>query len=207
MKGIVFDFDDVLCDTKSIHKNAFKNAIKEFSYFWNESMEREYRNSARSSTKSKLELFVSKGMIRSGDANLIEASKRAIMNDMLSEVRFSDKYFKRLASLNMQHNLKLAVVSNSDRSTVISFLKWTRLNELVDYISSSADQGLEEPTAELFVSLAQKMNATPGELVAFQHSPASIVAAKNAGLSKVYSANYMQLESSLSDFEKTFLRI
>lgn len=206
MKGIVFDFDDVLCDTRYAHKSSLKGALKEFNYFWNDNIENEYRKVYRHSTRARLQGLVEKGLVRKEDVDPIDVSKRAIMSDMMADAQFPERYFKRLSWLKHQHDLTFAIASDTDRAIVIAFLKWTRLNEIIDFVTTPADIGSADMSPALFVASAEKMKLPLDQVVAFQRCQPNVIAARTAPVRFVFEASFSHLENYLNGFERELKR-
>lgn len=206
MKGVIFDYDDVLCDTRYAHKSSLKGALKEFGYFWNDNFENEHRRTSRHSSRARLQGLVEKGLVRKEDVDSIDCSKRAIMTDMMAEAQFPERYFKRLGWLKQQYGLTYAIASDADRATILTFLKWTRLNEIIDYVTTPVDIGTTEMSPALFVASAEKMKVPLDQIVAFQRCVPNVIAARTAPVRFVFEASFSHLENYINGFERELKR-
>ncbi len=200
MKGLIFSFDNVLCDSKGIRRRAFQNALKENGYYWTPDMERAYE---KRDSGSRLDYLIESRQIKKEDVDLVEYSANAFTTDLMSECSFSDRSFEILENLK-QKGVKIAVASNASRSVILSFLKWTRLNEIVDFVTTTEDDGADKPDASVYVRTLQKMKLSPNEVIVFEGTYFGSVSAKLAGIENVREVSARSLEPALEHTERNF---
>lgn len=204
MKGIIFSFDNVLCETNYLHKKALYGALKEHGYYWSNEMEKGYEKVDDSPTRSRLNYLINSKQIRQEDAELVEYTTLSLASDMIAECKFSEKVFEQLENLK-HRGIQIAVASNCHRNTVINFLKWTRLNELVDFVTT-VDNGDFKPDPSVYIRTLQKMKLDPKLVTVFEGTYYGTVAAKLAGIENVRETSNRNLESSLRGFERAYFK-
>jgi len=202
MKGLIFSFDNVLFDSKGLRRRAFQNALKEHGYYWTPDMERAYE---KRDSGSRLDYMIETRRIKKDDINLVRRTVDNITADMMSEVKFSERAFEILENMK-KCGIKIAIVSNSSRPPIISFLKWTRLNEVVDFVTASESEDYErnKSNADVYTKTLQKMSLDPQDVVAFEGTYFGSVAAKLAGIENIREVSDHSLEPALEHLVRTF---
>lgn len=200
MKGLIFSFDNVLCDSKGLRRRAFQNALKEHGYYWTPDMERAYE---KKDSGSRLDYLIESRQIKKEDVDLVEWAIDSFTTDMMSEAKFSERAFEILENMK-KRGVKIAIASNASRPTIISFLKWTRLNEVVDYVTVTGDDGLNKPNASVYTRTLQKMALNPQDVIVFEGTYFGSVAAKLAGIENIREVSARSLEPALEHLEKAF---
>lgn len=200
MKGLIFSFDNVLCDSKGLRRRAFQNALKEHGYYWTPDMERAYE---KKDSGSRLDYLIESRQIKKEDVDLVEWAIDSFTTDMMSEAKFSERAFEILENMK-KRGIKIAIASNASRPTIISFLKWTRLNEVVDYVTVTGDDGLNKPNASVYTRTLQKMALNPQDVIVFEGTYFGSVAAKLAGIENIREVSARSLEPALEHLEKAF---
>jgi beta-phosphoglucomutase-like phosphatase (HAD superfamily) len=200
MKGLIFSFDNVLCDSKGLRRRAFQNALKEHGYYWTPDMERAYE---KRDSGSRLDYLIESRQIKKEDVDLVEWAIDSFTTDMMSEAKFSERAFEILENMK-KRGIKIAIASNASRPTIISFLKWTRLNEVVDYVTVTGDDGLNKPNASVYTRTLQKMALNPQDVIVFEGTYFGSVAAKLAGIENIREVSARSLEPALEHLEKAF---
>lgn len=200
MKGLIFSFDNVLCDSKGLRRRAFQNALKEHGYYWTPDMERAYE---KRDSGSRLDYLIESRQIKKEDVDLVEWAIDSFTTDMMSEAKFSERAFEILENMK-KRGVKIAIASNASRPTIISFLKWTRLNEVVDYVTVTGDDGLNKPNASVYTRTLQKMALSPQDVIVFEGTYFGSVAAKLAGIENIREVSARSLEPALEHLEKAF---
>lgn len=200
MKGLIFSFDNVLCDSKGLRRRAFQNALKEHGYYWTPDMERAYE---KRDSGSRLDYLIESRQIKKEDVDLVEWAIDSFTTDMMSEAKFSERAFEILENMK-KRGVKIAIASNASRPTIISFLKWTRLNEVVDYVTVTGDDGLNKPNASVYTRTLQKMALNPQDVIVFEGTYFGSVAAKLAGIENIREVSARSLEPALEHLEKAF---
>jgi len=198
MKGLIFSFDNVLCDSRGLRRRAFQNALKEHGYYWSPDMEKAYE---KRSVGSRLDYLIETRQIKKEDIDLVEWAIDSFTTDMMSEAKFSERAFEILENMKKK-GMKIAVASNASRRTIISFLKWTRLNEVVDYVTVTGDDGLDKPDSSVYTRTLQKMGLSPQEVVAFEGTYEGSTAAKLAGIESIREVSARSLEPALEHLER-----
>lgn len=198
MKGLIFSFDNVLCDSRGVRRRAFQNALKENGYYWTTEMERSYDRRDRG---SRLDHMIENKQIKKEDIDIVEVATNSFTVDLMSECSFSPRSFEILENLKKK-GVKIAVASGASRAVILSFLKNTRLNELVDFVTTTGDDGVDKPNASVYIRTLQKMKLPPNEVVVFEGTYFGSVSAKTAGIEMIREVSSRSLESALEYTER-----
>ena len=144
-----------------------------------------------------------KRIIRNDDVDNIELSYRSMLSDAIGESAFPEKFVRRLEILKTRFEVRLALIGESDRKAMLTFLQWTRLNELFDFVTSSEDVGgAKYPSTNLHVRSLQKLAVEPNDVVFLSGGYSSSQAAESAGLQKIVEASYYRLEQAFNETER-----
>jgi HAD superfamily hydrolase (TIGR01509 family) len=78
------------------------------------------------------------------------------------------------------------------------------LNEVVDFVTVTGDDGRNKPDASVYTRTLQKMSLTPQEVVVFEGTYFGSLAAKLAGIENIREVSARSLEPALEHLEKVF---
>ena len=195
IKGIIFSFDNVLLDSRYLQKKSFQSALREYGYFWTPEMEKDFENRR---SPNRLDYMISTRQVRKEDVDMIEYAIASHQDDMMSECKISESMKDVFKSLK-ERGIKLAIASDSNRARIINFLKWTRLNEFFDFVTTS--DGKFKPDPDVYSRTLQKMELDPSQVLVFEGSQTGIGAAYSAGIKSCRMVTARSLENHL--FEAT----
>lgn len=146
---IVFDLDGVLVDTKMIHFEALNLALAEVHPDLQISMADHLSKYDGRDTRSKLADLVLYGALSEKDVSYVWTRKQQITSELLRVQPANQDIFAVLSELKSA-GLKIAIASNSIRSTVESEIKRLGLSSLVDFSLSNEDVSLPKPHPEIY---------------------------------------------------------
>ena len=177
IKAVFFDLDGVLVEAKIIHYEAL-----------NEALPLQYRISWRDhistydglKTNEKLEMLSERVGLPKSLFQSIWERKQHITKEKLQSLYPSVPLIEVFEMLR-DMNLKVAVCSNSIRSTVDLVLSKLNLMELVDYFVSNEDVANSKPHPEMYWNAMINFNVHPYEVLIVEDSPHGLRAAANSG--------------------------
>lgn len=179
---IIFDLDGVLVKTKQLHYEALNEALLNVAgedFVITES-EHLARYDGRS-TKTKLEmLHTEKGLDRSLFTT-IETLKKTITTDLLEEEIKPNKKLIAIFEWLKDNNYKIAVASNSIRSTIITCLVNLELIKMVDFFQSNEDVHFKKPHPEMYWNCMVACGADPSTTLIVEDSAIGRIGAKKTG--------------------------
>lgn len=178
-KVIIFDLDGVLVDSKDIHFNALNNAL--------ESIDAKYIISGNDHksiydglpTKIKLQILTQKTGLEESFYKKIWELKQRITEKMFDEIPVDAELVKIFLYIKSK-NIKIAVASNSIRSTVIQCLKSLGIFDQVDFIVSNEDVANPKPHPEMYWKAMSHFESIPSKTVIFEDSIIGKIAVKDS---------------------------
>ena len=179
IKAVIFDMDGVLIEAKDWHYEALNKALRLFGY---EISRYDHLTTYDGlPTKKKLEMLSVQYGLPVSLHGFIEEMKQAYTMDLvytLCKPRFIHEY----ALANLKANgYKLAVASNSIRSTVEVMMNRARLDKYLDFYLSNQDVDAGKPNPQIYVKAVSRFNLPPNECLVIEDNENGIKAATAAG--------------------------
>ncbi|MCX8521422.1 MAG: HAD family phosphatase [Rhodoferax sp.] len=179
IKAVIFDMDGVLIEAKDWHYEALNKALRLFGY---EISRYDHLTTYDGlPTKKKLEMLSVQYGLPVSLHGFIEEMKQAYTMDLvytLCKPRFIHEY--ALAHLKA-NGYKLAVASNSIRSTVEVMMNRARLDKYLDFYLSNQDVEVGKPNPQIYVKAVNRFNLPPAECLVIEDHENGIKAATAAG--------------------------
>lgn len=199
IKGIIFDFDGLICDTETPELRAWQELFIKHSFTF--PLEKYYE---------------SVGAIHNDDTPLLLLEEMLAQPINRSEVmdeffiyrnNLIDKEPLRPGILKYLHaardlKLYIGLASSSPRSWIDFHLKRLSIEGFFECIKTFDDVSKTKPDPELFIKTVKCMQLEPHEVVALEDSLNGVSAAKKAGISVVVFPN---LVTSYFNFENADL--
>lgn len=179
-KAIIFDLDGVLIDSKEIHFNSLNLALSKVDKKFIISKTEQASTFEGLTTKSKLSILT---QTRGLDVDLYEKiwlNKQRYSAIMFSSISRDEELisFFKLIKFN---GIKIAVASNSIRTTLDTCLQSLGVFDYADYTLSNEDVATPKPNPEIYNKCLSKFELQPTDAVIFEDSPIGIAAAKSCG--------------------------
>lgn len=176
---IVFDLDGVLVDSKEIHFNALNSALAliDKSYVITKNEQDKYYEGLP--TKRKLIMLTQHKGLPESFYNTISEEKQKFTKEMLEQLSI-DKELISYFNIIKQNNIRIAIASNSIRSTIDLCLSKLGIIDLVDYILSNEDVTFPKPHPEIYWKAMSHFGCIAEETVIFEDSVVGKLAASDS---------------------------
>jgi HAD superfamily hydrolase (TIGR01509 family) len=182
-KAFIFDLDGTLIDSEKYHVAAFAHAVKTLS--GHDISETEQREFFESHTSTFVPVLVERHGLEM-DADEVLKQKRAHVRD-----NFKTDVFPQAINFirKWKGRTRLALASNSPKSFVRDALVNGRMIDLFEAVCTADDVTHRKPDPEMYTEMLQRLDLSPDEVLAFEDSPAGVMAAQAAGCPVVMIEN------------------
>ena len=179
IKAILFDMDGVLIDAKDWHYEALNKALSHFGY--NISRDNHLSTYDGLPTRDKLKMLTKIHGLPSGLHSFINQLKQ------LYTIEYCNNHCK--PTFNHQYCLsklkndgyKIAVCSNSIRSSIIAMMDKSNLTQYLDLILSNQDVKDGKPSPEIYTKAMSILEVDPSECLILEDNEHGIAAANASG--------------------------
>jgi beta-phosphoglucomutase len=179
IKAVIFDMDGVLIDAKDWHYEALNRALNHFGF--NISRYDHLVTFDGLPTRKKLEMLtIEQGLPRGlhGFLNELKQNYTTELVHARCKPRFQHEYaFSQLRAAGF----KLAVASNSIRSTIELMMEKSKLSSYLEAIVSNEDVLNGKPAPEIYIKAMSILGVAPQETLVVEDNEHGIVSAKAAG--------------------------
>lgn len=179
IKAIVFDMDGVLIEAKDWHYDALNRALRLFGH---EISRYDHLTTYDGlPTSKKLEMLsIETGLPRTLHAFINEMKQKYTMEIVHAQCKPTFIHEFALSRLKAQ-GYKLAVASNSVRSTVEVMMSKAALSQYLDLQLSNEDVTHPKPHPDIYLKAMEQMNVAPSECLVVEDNDNGIKAARAAG--------------------------
>jgi beta-phosphoglucomutase len=179
IRAVIFDMDGVLIDAKEWHYEALNKALSLFGFSISRYDHLVTYNGLPTARKLEM-LSLERGLPRRLHKFLGELKQQYTMQNVYNYCRpiFAQEY--ALSQLK-QSNYRLAVCSNSVRSSVDAMLEKSALKPYLDFYLSNQDVEKPKPHPEIYLSAFERLGLTPSECLILEDSEHGVQAAKDSG--------------------------
>ncbi len=196
VKAILFDMDGVLIDAKDWHYEALHKALELFGI---EMSRYDHLHTFDGlPTKVKLKMLSEQYYLPEQLHSFVNQIKQLYTVQMIHER--CHPMFHHEYALSKLHNegYKIAVCSNSIRSTIELMMEKSMLIGYIDLIVSNEDVKNAKPDPEMYQTTIAKFGLEPEECIVVEDNPNGIAAGKASGASvlevaTVYDVNYANI--------------
>lgn len=187
IKGIIFDLDGVLVDTRELHYKSLNEALiyaGRDPIAWEEHL-RIYDGRP---TKTKLDILsVRSGLPKELHKTIWEAKQKSTVR-LIDEMGYDENMRHILSELKGMY--RLAVASNSIRETVKMMLLRRGLLEYFDFFVSNEDVKHPKPHPEVYLKCINEWGFLPKEVMIIEDSRVGREGALNSGAHLCAVSNY-----------------
>ncbi len=176
---VLFDLDGVLVDATEWHYEALNRALRLFGFDITRYEHLSGYNGLP--TRRKLEMLsVEKGLPSALHSMLNRLKQVYTRDEILTRCRpvFEKEYM--LSRLKAE-GYRLAVCSNSIRSSLQMMVQQSGLDEYFDFLVSNEDVRTPKPDPEIYVTAMARLGVLPSEVLIVEDAPHGIEAARRSG--------------------------
>lgn len=177
---IIFDLDGVLIDSKDIHFAALNMALFEINPNFTISRKDQEEIYEGLTTKTKLDILSERVGLNPALHDLVWKTKQKYSGQLLENTK-TDKDLQLIMKKIKADHVKIAVASNSIRSTVELCLNKLGIIDLVDYIVSNEDVQNPKPHPEMYWKAMSHFKTIPSKTVIFEDSIIGRLGARDSG--------------------------
>lgn len=205
IKAIVFDMDGVLIDAKDWHYEALNRALRLFGYEISR-----YDHLVTYDglpTAQKLEMLTREKGLPRGLHQFINDMKQQYTVDLVN-TQCAPLFIHEYALSKLRaEGYRLAVASNSIRSSVQLMMERSNLLEYLEFFLSNQDVTKAKPDPEIYTVAIKRLNLLPQEVMVVEDNHHGIQAAIAAGahvmkVETVYDVNYENIIEHVRTFEE-----
>jgi beta-phosphoglucomutase len=179
IKAILFDMDGVLIDAREWHYLALNQALEKHGYTISLAEHEEIYDGLP--TQKKLDMLTKHcGLNPDKHLEINKDKQRHTMDIAMKHLSPNLIHQELLRSLK-QDGYKMAVCSNSIRSTIKSFLTQADIINYFDFYLSNEDVVSPKPDPEIYAKACMLMGLKPQECLVIEDNEKGISAAKGAG--------------------------
>lgn len=205
IKAILFDMDGVLIDAKEWHYEALNKALKLFGY---EITRYDHiHNFDGLPTREKLNMISEEYYLPKSLHKFINELKQEYTREMV-ELKCKPLFQHEYALSKLKNEgYKLAVCSNSIRSTIENMMEKSALINYLEFIMSNEDVKNSKPDPEIYIKAMEKLNLKPSECLILEDNKNGIKAALSSGghllkINDVYDVNYENIKNRIKEIEE-----
>tara|TARA_E500000178_G_scaffold327159_1_gene355994 strand:+ start:1319 stop:2704 length:1386 start_codon:yes stop_codon:yes gene_type:complete len=179
IKGLIFDLDGVLVDTKKIHFDALNIALRSIKF--DEISFKDHINIYDGlPTLEKLKVLSNKKGLKSKFFHKIQKIKQTETQRLLNKnLKFNPKIFKLFSKLSKDY--KICIATNAINKTLQVCLKRLKIKKFISFSFSNQDVVNNKPHPEIYLKCLIDMGLKPSETLIFEDSSHGVMAAQDSG--------------------------
>jgi HAD superfamily hydrolase (TIGR01509 family) len=202
IKAVIFDMDGVLIEAKNWHYESLNKALRLFGY---EISRYEHLTTYDGlPTRQKLDMLTVERGLPSELHAFINEMKQAYTMDMV-HTQCSPRFVHEYALAKLKANdYKIAVASNSIRSTIDLMMRKAGLMDYLDFFLSNQDVIKGKPDPEIYQKAITRLGLQPDECLVVEDHENGIRAAMASGayvltVEHVDEVNYQNIIRRISE--------
>ena len=179
IKGLIFDLDGVLVDTKKIHFDALNVALKSIK-FEQISFKDHVNIYDGLPTLEKLKILKEKKGLNKKFFQKIQKIKQIETQKLLNKnLKYNPKIFKLFSKLSKKY--KICIATNAVNKTLQVCLKKLRIKKFIFSSFSNQDVINNKPHPEIYLKCLIEIGCKPNETLIFEDSSHGVMAAQDSG--------------------------
>lgn len=179
IKAVIFDMDGVLIDAETWHYDALNKALALFGFEISRYEHMTTFNGLPTSKKLDM-LSVTSGLPKGLHGIINKLKQQYTMDIVQAQCRPCFVHEYALSTLQARQ-YKLAVASNSIRTTVETMMQKARLTPYLDLMLSNEDVQHAKPSPEMYIKAMNLLQSTPQETLVLEDNENGIRAARASG--------------------------
>ena len=201
IKGLIFDLDGVLVDTKKIHFDALNYALEAVKF---EPISlREHLNTFDGlPTNEKLKILNQTKNLKKNFFDKIKKIKQKKTQQLLNnKIKFNPKIHKIFLKLSKKY--KICIATNAVKNTLDVCLKKMKIEKFILKSFSNEDVVNSKPHPEIYLKCLVNMSLKPNETLIFEDSSHGLMAAQDSGCHLFTVKNLSDISySNITNFMK-----
>lgn len=205
IKAVLFDMDGVLIDAKDWHYEALNKALGLFGI--GISRYDHLHTFDGLPTKVKLEMLGEQYYLPRELYEFINQVKQKYTMEITEQKCRPMFHHEYALSKLHKSGYRIAVCSNSIRSTIEAMMKKAELSEYIDAVISNEDVKRAKPDPEMYTAAINRFNLLPSECIVVEDNPNGIAAGKASGanvleVATVYDVNFDNIMNMIRKCEE-----
>lgn len=179
IKAVIFDMDGVLVEAKDWHYEALNRALRLFGHEISRDEHLTIYDGLPTSTK--LEMLTTQRGLPVGLHKFITEMKQIYTMELVHtqcKPLFVHEY--ALSKLKAE-GYRLAVASNSIKNTVVTMMKYTHLDQYLDFMLSNEDVKRPKPFPDIYAKAIEDLGLKPHECLVVEDNDNGVRAAIASG--------------------------
>jgi len=205
IKGLIFDLDGVLVNTKKIHFVALNKALK--SVKAKEISFKDHLNIYDGLPTNKKLVILNKNKLLNKKNNLkvIKIKQKYTLDLLNKSVKFNPKIYNTF--LNLSKNYKISLATNAVKKTLDLCLKRLKIKRFIYQSYSNEDVNNNKPHPEVYLKCLVNMGLKPSETLIFEDSHHGVMAAQDSGcilytVKKISDINLSNIKTVIKNLNK-----
>lgn len=202
IKAVIFDMDGVLIEAKDWHYDALNRALRLFGFEISRYAHLSVYDGLPTSKKLEM-LSIESDLPRALHSFINEMKQKYTMEIVHTQCK--PTFIHELALSTLKANgYKLAVASNSIRSTVVTMMEKANLASYLDLMLSNEDVRKAKPDPEIYLSAISTLGLQPKECLIVEDNDNGVKAALASGghLLRVKDVNEVNLNNLLARIQE-----
>tara|TARA_B110000027_G_scaffold114982_1_gene124904 strand:- start:12331 stop:13707 length:1377 start_codon:yes stop_codon:yes gene_type:complete len=180
IKGVIFDLDGVLVDTKEIHFIALNEALKKYNSKEIISYDDHVNIYDGLPTDEKLQILNKKKKLSKKYNQLVKKYKQKITFKLLKKnIKYNKETFNLFLKLNKKY--KIAIATNAVRETLDICIKILRIKRYCKFTISNEEVKNPKPHPEIYLQCLIKLGLKPKETIIVEDSHYGRISAQDSG--------------------------
>ncbi|MCJ7518269.1 MAG: HAD-IA family hydrolase [Anaerolineaceae bacterium] len=186
IKGIIFDFDGLICDTETPELRAWEKLFSDYGFVF--PFEKYQETIGAVHNDETPFIFLEEMLNHPIDRGGIKEEFTSFRNKLIDHEPIRPGILNYLR-LSNKFELEIGLASSSPRSWIDYHLNRLSIQDYFGCIKTFNDVSKTKPDPELFLKALACMNLKPNEVVALEDSINGVTAAKQAGIYVVVFPN------------------
>ena len=179
IRAVLFDLDGVLVETRKLHYDAFARALREIGVEL--SFEEHHKLYNGLPTYKKIQLLAEKHSFSLQQIDELNLRKQKYTQELLAGRIIPNSEHEKIFLFLHQQNIKVAVCSNTKRSTLDFILRHLNIEHQLSFSLSHDDIKDPKPSPEIYLLAMQRLGVKPSDTLVFEDSPHGLESARKAG--------------------------
>jgi HAD superfamily hydrolase (TIGR01509 family) len=180
IKGLIFDLDGVLVDTKDLHFLALNEALKKIKIKNIISYNDHVNIYDGLPTSEKLKLLNERKIIKKSQfKDIIKHKQKLTIHLLRKKIKYNKKIYDLFYKLSK--NYKLAIATNAVRETMELCLKLLKIKKFCSYSICNNDLNNPKPHPEIYLRCLIKLGLKPSETIIIEDSHYGRISAQDSG--------------------------